>query len=178
LDAEEAIEFVHRHRDLGTLDQWIHCFGASALEYKRGGIAATISCRCGLEIRPADVATLGRIWRALYTYGLQPNFYVIWDMIPYSFIVDWLIPIGRIASAWDASENYSGTYYEIKDVVFSLSYDVRDEYNNVYHQYTRWTQDRIDNLKGFYFLEEDPVSSKVIGMRILDTLSLFIGRRK
>jgi hypothetical protein len=178
LDAKEAIDFVHRYKDLGTLDQWIHLFGASSINYKRNGHEATISCRCGLSIRPTEIATLGKIWRALYTYGLQPNFYVIWDMIPYSFIVDWLIPIGKLASILDAEKNYSGTYYEIKDVVFSLSYDVHDEYQNVYHQYTRWAQDRIDNLNGFYFLEEDPVSKKVIGMRIFDVLSLFIGKGK
>jgi hypothetical protein len=178
LDAEEAISFVHRHCELGTLDQWIHCFGASAVDFSNTRFSTRVSCRCGLEIRPSDVALLGKIWRALYTYGLQPNFYVVWDMIPYSFIIDWLIPIGNIAHAVDADRMYNGTYYEIKDVVFSISYDIVDEYANVYHQYTRWVQNDIPSLNGFYFFEEDPATTKVKGMRILDTLSLFIGRRK
>lgn len=178
LDAEEAISFVHRHLELGTLDQWIHCFGMSSHDYHVGDQSTHIVCRCGLEIRPKDIAMLDKAWRALYTYGLQPNFYVVWDSIPYSFIVDWFIPIGNLAHALDASSMYDGTYYEIKDVVFSLSYDVEDEYHNVYHQYTRWTQDDIPQLNGFYFLEEDAASNKVIGMRILDSLSLFIGKGK
>lgn len=178
LDAEEAIEFVHRYRDLGTLDQWIHCFGVSRKDISFNGFTTTATCRCGLEIRPSDVALLGKVWRALYTYGLQPNFYVLWDSLPYSFIVDWIIPIGNIAHALDAQSMYNGTYYEIKDVVFSISYDIVDEYANEYHQYTRWKSEGLPTLNGFYFLEEDPASTKVIGMRALDTLSLFIGKVK
>jgi hypothetical protein len=178
LDAEEAIEFVHRYRELGTLDQWIHCFGVSRKDISFNGFKTTATCRCGLEIRPSDVALLGKVWRALYTYGLQPNFYVLWDSLPYSFIVDWIIPLGNIAHALDAQSMYNGTYYEIKDVVFSISYDIVDEYANEYHQYTRWKSEGLPTLNGFYFLEEDPASTKVIGMRALDTLSLFIGKVK
>jgi hypothetical protein len=121
---------------------------------------------------------LDKLWRSLYTYGLQPNFYVIWDSIPYSFIVDWFIPIGNLAKAWDAESMYDGTYYEIKDVVFSLSYDITDEYHNTYHQYSRWHTDGVPRLNGFYQLIEDPASTRVIGMRILDAASLFIGKGK
>jgi hypothetical protein len=177
LDAEEAISFVKRHIDLGTLDQWIHCFGVSRASISMGGFDTQITCRCGLEIRPSDIAMLGKIWRALYTYGLKPDFYVVWDMIPYSFIVDWFIPIGNVAKVWDAERAYSDTYYEIKDIVFSISYDIQDEYHNVFHQYTRWVSGGLSQLSGYYSLEEDP-SGKVIGMRVLDTLSLFIGKGK
>jgi hypothetical protein len=178
MDAEEAIAFVHRYCDLGTLDQWIHCFGSARHTYSNADFTASITCRCGLKIRPRDVAMLDKLWRSLYTYGLQPNFYVIWDSIPYSFIVDWFIPIGNLAKAWDAESMYDGTYYEIKDVVFSLSYDITDEYHNTYHQYSRWHTDGVPRLNGFYQLIEDPASTRVIGMRILDAASLFIGKGK
>jgi hypothetical protein len=176
LDAEEAISFVSRYRDLGTLDQWLHCYGVSSHHFIGGRFEADIVCRCKLEIRPKDIAVLGQVWRALYTYGLQPNFYVVWDMIPYSFIVDWLIPIGSLAQAIDAGKMYSGTYYEIRGVNFSFSYNISDEFHNVYHQYSRYVSSGIPQLNGFYFLEEEPKSGKVMGMRVLDALSLFIGK--
>jgi hypothetical protein len=176
LDAEEAISFVSRYRDLGTLDQWLHCYGASSHHFIGERFEADIVCRCKLEIRPKDIALLGRVWRALYTYGLQPNFYVVWDMIPYSFIVDWLIPIGKLAQVLDASNIYNGTYYEIKGVNFSFSYDIIDDSSNRYHQYSRYVSNGVPQLNGFYFFEEDPTSSKVKGMRALDALSLFIGK--
>lgn len=181
LDAEEAIDFVNRRVDLGSLDKWIQCFGVSHVEYQPKGWSSPIpvTCRCCLDIRPTHLAMLGKIWRALYTYGLQPSFYVIWDMIPYSFIVDWLLPIGKLASVLDAERMYSETYYEIRNVQFSLSYDTRDEkYGDIYHQYTRFLSPGGVTLNGFYFFEEDPVSTKVVGYRVLDSLSLIIGRRK
>lgn len=176
-DAEEAISFMHRYRELGTLDKWIKCYGVSNIDYTVDGETTPIECRCCLSIRPKDVAILAKIWRCLYTYGLQPNFYTLWDMIPYSFIIDWLIPIGTLAHVADAQDMYSGQYYEIRDVCFSLSYDRMDSVGNRYHQYSRWGQDDIPQLNGFYFFEQDPVSTKVTGMRVLDSLSLFIGKR-
>jgi len=176
LDAEEAISFVGRYRQLGSLSKWIKCYGESHHDYVVDGKTTPITCRCCFEIRPRDVEVLNRIWRALYTYGLQPNFYVIWDMIPYSFIVDWLIPIGSVAHALDAQSNVTEVSYRLRDICFSLSYENKDVYGNIYHLYSRWSQE-IPQLNGFYFLEEDAASSKVIGMRILDSLSLIIGRR-
>lgn len=175
LDAKEAIDFVHRHRSLGSLDKWISCYGAYRVDFK----GSTITCRCGLDIRPKELATLQKIWRGLYTYGLQPNFYVIWDMIPYSFIVDWFLPVGKLAGLLDAESQYSSVNYEIKNIIFSYSYDVTEEHG-LYkaHQYTRFLSPGVVTLNGLYFFEEDPVSTKVVGYRALDALSLTLGRRK
>jgi hypothetical protein len=181
LDAQEAIDFVHRRISLGDPDKWIQSFGHSSISYETQAWSTpiTVSCRCCLDIRPRDIATFAKIWRALYTYGLQPSFYVIWDMIPYSFIVDWFLPIGDLASVLDAERMYNETYYEIDNIQFSFSYDITDaDTGMIHHQYTRFLSPGVVTLNGFYFFEEDPVSTKVIGYRVLDALSLILGKRR
>lgn len=171
LDAEEAIQFVHRHMDLETLDKGIHCFGSASTDIK----GRRVTCRCGLVLTPKELGTLEKIWRSLYTYGLQPNFYTVWDMIPYSFIVDWFIPIGDMASVLDAEAMYmGGENYDISDVCFSLSYSTsHDKYET--HQYSRWQSSPLSHFNEFYWLDKPKASNRTLVFRILDTASLFIG---
>jgi hypothetical protein len=172
LDAEEAIKFVHRNMDLGSLDSGIKCFGSAVHEVN----GKLVTCRCGLRLTPKELGLLGSIWRSLYTYGLQPNFYVLWDMIPYSFIVDWFIPLGDIASVLDAEAMFMDKdNYDISDVCFSLSYDTRrDSYSS--HQYSRWRSQPLAHFNEFYWLDKPSTSDRTLVYRILDTASLCIGR--
>lgn len=172
LDAEEAISFVQRNIALKDIDHGISCYGVSRYNFHD----TLVTCRCGLTVRPREVETLGKIWRSLYTYGLQPNFYTLWDMIPFSFMVDWFIPIGEMASAIDAKNHFTETNYDIKKICYSISYDVTDDDGSIHHQYTRWEGTTPPELKGYYFLESKDPSSKTIWYRILDTAALTIRR--
>jgi hypothetical protein len=125
-----------------------------------------------LDIAPKELALLNKVWKSLYTFGLTPSFYVVWDMIPYSFIVDWLIPVGDIVASWDTEREFTSNY-DIKSLIFSLSYD--DGSNAFYqnHYYTRWLSSTPPQLHGYYFFEDDP-SSATVGKRILDTIALTV----
>lgn len=52
--------------------------------------------------------------------GISPNpataAYIGWNMIPYSFVVDWLVPVGSVLEALDAHEGYEflGGYRSVK----------------------------------------------------------------
>jgi hypothetical protein len=171
LDAEEAIKFVHRNMELGTLDRSLTCYGQARTVVE----GSEVTCRCRIVVSPRELSTLATIWRSLYTYGLQPSFYVVWDMIPYSFIVDWLIPVGDMASVLDAERMYNGNYYDITHLCYSLSYTRRID-NSMYRCYTRWKGDSPVELNSLYWLDKDhEVSNKVKGFRILDFASIFIG---
>jgi hypothetical protein len=167
LDVNEAIQFVHRNMDLGDWSQ-LHNYGQSSHDYE----GTVITCRCTADVYPKVLDTVGRVWRALYTYGLQPNFYVVWDMVPYSFIVDWFIPIGDILDLWDTKRmlDYS---YDIQNVQYSLSYS-RETDDGVVHCYTRWLANTPPELKDRYLFERN-TSAKTIGKRILDIASLTMG---
>lgn len=171
LDADEAIKFVHRHMDLGTLDKPLTCYGQAS----RIIDGTDVLCRCRIVVSPRELSTLATIWRSLYTYGLQPSFYVIWDLIPYSFMVDWLIPVGDMASVLDAERMYSGNYYDITHLCYSLSYS-RTMGNYSYRCYTRWKSEAPAELEAMYWFDKDhKASDKVKGFRILDVASIFLG---
>lgn len=176
MDVREAIKFVHRHMDLGTLNRTISCRGVSSHDIE----GTTVTCRCSVDITPKNLDYLGRIWRALDTYGLTPDFYVIWDMIPYSFIVDWLIPVGGILGTLDADAKYfSGEFYTLSKLCFSLSYtrDIVQDNGNIVKVkcYTRWAGSVPSCLNSYYWFDATSASSKTVWYRILDAASLFIG---
>jgi hypothetical protein len=176
LDAEEAIKFVHRHMDLGTLDRSISCYGSCTREIE----GVSVTCRCSIDIAPKNLDTLGKLWRALDTYGLTPDFYVVWDMTPFSFIADWFLPIGDIASTLDADAKYfSGEFYTLSNLCYSLSYTRElhgdgDSSVNV-KCYTRWAGSVPSSLNSYYWLDAPSASSKTVWYRILDSASLIIG---
>lgn len=167
MDADEAIRFVHRHMDLG---KWTHLktYGSYSFTFKE----TRILCRCELEVYPKALKTVQKVWSSLYTYGLSPSFYMVWDMIPYSFIVDWFLPIGDVMAAWDAEREYKHAY-DLKDVNFSLEYE-RQVGGFPVHFYTRWYSSTPEPLRGYYFLEDDP-STKTIVKRIIDAGALILG---
>jgi hypothetical protein len=170
LDAREAIEFVHRRMDIGDISKGISCYGAAFHEVE----GRLVTCRCSIEMAPREIGFVDSIWRALYTYGLSPNFYIIWDMIPYSFIVDWFIPIGDILGVVDAQSAYSSDKYDFKHICYSLSYD--NEANGmITHQYVRWKGSAPPQINALYWFDSPSASNKTVAFRVLDSLSLVIG---
>jgi hypothetical protein len=168
MDAEEAIHFVHRHMDLGD---WLSlkAHGNSSIEYD----GTLIRCHCVATVLPRQLDTVSRLWKKLYTYGLSPTFYIAWDMVPYSFIVDWFLPIGDILAAWDA-EREMKHFYEIKDVQFSLTYERAYNKLGTVKCYSRWLAGPPPELQGRYFLEKNP-SSRTVSKRVIDGAALILG---
>jgi hypothetical protein len=163
LDTMEAIRFVHRHVDKDLLRNGFSCYGQFTDTIQE----IAVTCRCRIDLRQKELSYVESIWTALYRYGLSPSFYVIWDMIPYSFIVDWLIPVGDILSGLDTSRMYDREY-DISNIWFSLKYQ-----NGNFSAYTRWTEVSLPEFNGFYTLENKGTPSfKTMGYRILDAASL------
>jgi hypothetical protein len=93
-------------------------------------------------------------------------------MIPYSFIVDWFLPIGDILNAWDAEREFK-EYYDVTDVQFSLKYEAKNEVG-IISCYSRWLTGMPPELQGRYMMENDP-STKTIIKRVLDAGALILG---
>jgi len=167
LDMEEAVGFVYRSVDKDLLGKGFSCYGRAT-----DTISGTpVVMKCHLSMKQKELSYLDSIFTSLYRYGLTPSFYVIWDMIPYSFIVDWFIPVGDILNGYDKTRMYDRTY-DITDVWYSLKYEFSDR-GTLYSAYTRWGESSPAEFEGYYTLENKGTpSDKTIGFRILDTLSL------
>jgi hypothetical protein len=171
-DVQDAIKFVRRHMDLGTLDRQI--VGRGTSHHTIEGVDVT--CRCSVSVTPKDVSYVHKLIRSLDQYGLTPDFYVIWDSIPYSFMVDWFLPISDLASVADANAMYfSGEFYTLEGICLSLEYTREVDGHNV-HCYTRWLGSVPSSLNGMYWFDAPSASTKTVGKRILDVASIFIGR--
>jgi hypothetical protein len=166
-DVEEAIAFMSRKRDLNDIKSF-KCYGTSTITYK----GVKIRCICSANVAEKHAAQVKKVWNALITYGLAPDFYVIWDMVPYSFIVDWFLPIGDILSRWDANRQVK-QHYDIKDVNFSLSYRKRKGIYSV-KCYSRWLSGAPPELQGRYTFERQ-ASDETLVKRVLDGAALIIG---
>jgi hypothetical protein len=166
-DMQEAINFMHRTVGKDLFGRGFDCYGVT--KYQFGNTIVT--ARCHLSMVPKELELLDKIWTSLYKYGLSPSFYVVWDAIPYSFIVDWFIPIGDILSGYDKTRMYDRTY-NISDIWYSIKYSYTDE-TGTYTSYARWSGDSPPEFRGYYALaNKGTTSDKVIGFRILDLLSL------
>lgn len=177
MDVEEAVKFVHRHMDIGDLARGITCYGVSSCIYE----GTEVTCRCSIDVKPRNVGYLANIWRALDTYGLTPDFYVLWDSLPYSFMVDWFLPIGDVVSVWDANAKYfSGEFYDLSEPVYSFSYTrelpvAGSVSPSAVKCYSRWVGSVPSSLNSWYWFDAPSASSRTVWYRVLDAASLFIG---
>lgn len=168
LDIHEAADFLRRKADVGAWKSFLTFYGGSSVTYKDVDIQAL----CSLSVRPKIVGQTLDAIGGLLTYGLKPNPYVIWDIIPYSFVVDWFIPVGDLLGA-EVDFSRLKQYYDIRSTVYSLTY-VREHLYGFYKTYSRWSSQPPRALNGFYFWEDQP-SSKTGFFRMLDGVSLLLG---
>lgn len=172
MDLEEALQFMKRNVDLGGWEQSLRAHGTCRKNLYDTDIVAT----CSFQITPKHLSTLKEIWRALDTYGLTPDFYVVWDSIPYSFIVDWFLPVGDMLSTKDVSTmRLSGEYYEITNVSYSLKYIRRFGDGDV-SCYARWAGSLPSDLNPLYWFDCNTPSDTTLVQRVLDAGSLFVGK--
>jgi hypothetical protein len=168
MDIEEALEFV----------KWSGVFNLDRDTTFRGTeVYDGVTCRCKLTIRNRFVDGLLKCWTTLYTYGAQPNFYIVWDMTPFSFIVDWFLPVGELCDIIDRY-NYITDRFDCVTCVYSLSYreTMQSGHLNItYEMFSRWVENRFPSVEFCYLHEEKQTSSKTILYRGLDAASLLIG---
>lgn len=170
MDMEEAISFI----------KWTGMFDMT-LDYTTHGYASynDIECRCSLTVRSKFLSAAQKAWSTLYEYGIQPNFYVLWDFTPFSFIVDWFIPVGELCDIIDR-QNYLCDTFNCVSAVYSLHYgDVMETPNMSleYDLYSRWVEYRFPPVEFCYLYEDNASSNKTILFRCLDAASLILGRK-
>lgn len=166
LDVEEIVKFFKRNGG-DSLNSWSTARGVSSYN--------DTLCRATIRARNKVVDTIQLLIRELDRYGLVPNWYILWDSIPYSFIVDWFVPIGELLSVADTNERYfKKGWYEFSDITYSLSYRGIDQSgNNICDYYSRYVSRLPKSIQGLYWLDPGGTSSlSTVTKRGLDVYSL------
>lgn len=170
MDFKEACEFVNF---TGVFDISENFFMRGSAYYN------DVECRCKVNLKSRFLSGIKECWSALYKYGLQPNFYVVWDMTPFSFIVDWFLPVGELCSIID-SYNYLSDAYDCINVVYSLKYSYQSGNDHMMLNsscYTRWVESRFPSVEFSYLHCDDRPADKTILFRCIDAVSLIMGRK-
>lgn len=120
--------------------------------------------RCRIEYRPRTLTDFATRMRDVWKAGLEPNLYVLWDIIPFSFIADWFVPIGDMAEVlsnkWHLEFDIA-----IGNICYSLEYNYQTPSDALLNRYIRW------HGEGY------PVESIVKGMQLSTTASRTAFRR-
>lgn len=134
--------------------------------------------RCSLVVEPASNSWDRIISDALYNLGLAPTLNNIWDMIPFSFIVDWFASVGDVLETVDCALRYNDSYWNFDRIVYSVSMFVESAaYSGIsYEYYRRWWETSPPPLTGWVG-DYDPSTDTVI-KRTIDTGSLIISSRR
>jgi hypothetical protein len=169
MDAEQAVSFMRRHADKFLSGLGLRSYGRKTFEYE----GHSVTVRCSVHLRNRALDTIGKVWRTLDTYGLKPNLYILWDMIPYSFIVDWFLPVGDVLSVSDVRQRVA-EYYDFYGITYSISYEFLQD-GIRWKSYRRWVESAPPDLSGIYWLENGNVSPKLAIYRALDSASLILG---
>lgn len=119
-----------------------------------------------------------QVARALYSLGLAPTLTNLWDMIPFSFVVDWFLPIGEVLSSVEKSLEYSDSNYDFDRIVYSVSAQeislANEQYS--YRYYHRWVETSAPVWGGWYS-DYDPTTKTQI-KRVVDASSLIVSSRR
>lgn len=138
-------------------------FKISAISYDDPNIRVN-SCKVTrtLSTTDFDVELMSKR-KLLETYGFKLSAYNVWDMIPFSFMIDWFIPVGELLDSlekWKRSQELGG----LEDW-FSCRFQFAHGYT-----YFRW-HGVIPSLPPLVSKRE--VGTKTLVYRLADTIAIF-----
>lgn len=120
--------------------------GASPKDKLVVDMKVTCRVRADLEITNPNLLLLNQL-------GLINPAAVAWDLVPFSFVVDWFVPVAKFINSWTADAGYT-----LKNTCYSLHYDVHVDYYSSY--YARWT---YTDASRFHRERGLPGSAKLVG---------------
>jgi hypothetical protein len=156
LDVKEYEELITRLRGLRAL-LGTRVSGTGSFSNEYGTFKAKISVLVD-DVYPSGITE----W--LDTLGFAPSAVNIWDMIPYSFIVDWFFHVGTIIEYFDAIGN--SIDLPVSGCWFTFMNSEGGQFN-----FFRVPGRRLEVLPSYVTKE---ASTKTITMRVADSIALFL----
>lgn len=126
------------------------------------------------------IATLtADVTGALIMYGFAPSLYNAWDMVPLSFVVDWIVPIGDTLEAKQYDEFMN--LFLLKDVCYSEKGVTEVLIGNTPYTVSTYSRRPLNGIPKHdwpvdlesCFSQDTTVSTKV--KRLVDGLAILIG---
>lgn len=200
-DFDEALDFFERtginvelvKADGDPTKIWKALFGENIAEHStQHGCADAGPCtvRVTVQFQPhfskpvysasnAIANISGRIQWNLKKYGLQPNYYNLWDMVPLSFLGDYVYNVGQATET--LSRNDIGDYFGVKRACVSRKTVIESTWDGapvILTSYERQVPTEIPRFEAQFPISEagsSDTSTKTKVMRIVDGVSMLGG---
>lgn len=125
--------------------------------------------RCTLTYNPPN--DFVKKLESIPGYLGEPSLADIWDIVPWSFMIDWLAHVSDFLDYCDKYYKSSEMQYEVTDVWYSV-----ETSTNGQKVYFRIPGDPSRSMIGLPYLSIRHASSRTVAMRATDVLAIF-GRR-
>lgn len=125
--------------------------------YVRGDVRYSV----GFEVDTSQIIPSG-VSDTLQRFGLELNALNVWDLVPFSFVVDWFLPVSDVLEYF---QNLDACQLEPKDIWWSMETSI-----DGWDVYVRLPGRRLSTLP---YLQVGNASSRTILMRIGDAIALF-----
>jgi hypothetical protein len=102
--------------------------------------------------------------------GLDISGFTLWDLVPFSFMVDWFFPVGDWLGRQRDKDCIAD--YVITDCISSVSY-TRESESGTAHYYYRWAGPPPEEVEGWYHLNSHSSKGRTWVKRGLDAISIF-----
>lgn len=172
LDAQEAAKGLAKSQIKKALAAYLPVayYGTSTMSVE----GVDVVCRVRIIVQSTARTALSKAYDQLLNWGLIPDLYLLWDLVPYSFVVDWFLPISDVLDIEDTKNQLAGRF-EISNYCVSLEYQrVIDGYT--VKNYSRWANSAPPSLAGCYWFKQSGTSNKTLIKRVVDSAALLFRR--
>jgi hypothetical protein len=136
------------------------CHGSVELESGR--------FQCSMTVQEKALPGIVKFFELAYTHGMEPNAYVLWDLVPFSFIVDWFYPVGNAFEGYTKSTHYTPELwdylprYDGNAMCYSVSYVSQTASFGSVDVYTRWYESGPPLVEPAYILQAEQSKARVL----------------
>lgn len=172
LDAQEAAKGLAKSKIKEALAAYspVPFYGTSTLSID----GVNIVCRVRIIVCSTMRDALSKAYDQLLNWGLIPDLYLLWDLVPYSFVVDWFLPISDVLDIED-TKNQMADRFDISSYCVSLEYQ-REIDGYTVKNYSRWAESAPPSLAGCYWFKQSGTSNKTLIKRVIDSAALILRR--
>jgi hypothetical protein len=126
-----------------------------------------------MRLHDTSRATFTRLLIAADRGGFMPGLYNLWDMIPFSFVADWVFPIGDILQDWDQRIYFN--YYEIDELLVTTNQSLRVKESWGDTRYRAYRRELLYSWPEWSYYTGSKTSQKTKTYRLNDSLALTVG---
>jgi hypothetical protein len=164
-------------------DKALQNMGKRSRDYKIHAYAnaSDVTFRCTAVLRERALEGVAKFFDQVYKAGLEPNAYVLWDFVPFSFVVDWFFPVGDALRAYVRGSAFAPEAWEYvptfdgKAMCYSVHYFSEDPQFGPVEVFTRWYESSPPEVEPAYFLHQGEVNKLTYRKREIDALCLIHG---